>query len=178
MTRVWCTGDKKMLNRTTDSSLPYTTTLRAPSAANIRTAGGALRVLTPTTAGIKLCVLLPTLFSNSIKAKAQGTCSWQGAPPFFRHPPSAVCAKYRNAEAFRYQGERSVCSPPSNRPDKRPMRRIPARLNTFSPAITSGLHQSRRRHDPFLTIGVSCDMRRGRPETRFVGLERQKRAAL
>ena len=40
---------------------------RAPSAANIRTAGtSALRVLTPTTAGIKLCVLLPTLFSNSI----------------------------------------------------------------------------------------------------------------
>jgi hypothetical protein len=61
-------GDKKMLNRTTDSSPQYTTTLRASSAANMRTAGTSMpcSVVTPTTAGIKLCVLLPTLFSNSI----------------------------------------------------------------------------------------------------------------
>ena len=41
-----------------------------------------------------------TFISNSIQAKAQGTCSWQGAPPFFRHPPSAVCAEDRNAKTM------------------------------------------------------------------------------
>ena len=79
-------GQEDVEPYTTDSSPPYTTTLRAPSAAIIRTAGTFMPCvfLTPTTASLKLCVPF-TFTSNSIQAKAQGTCSWQGAPPFFRH---------------------------------------------------------------------------------------------
>lgn len=103
MTRVCCTGDKKMLNRITDSSPLYTTTLRASSAANIRIAGASMPcvfLLQPLRVSNSACF---TLLSNNIKAKVQGTCSWQGAPPFFRHPPSAVDAKDRNTEALSYQ---------------------------------------------------------------------------
>ena len=52
------------------------------------------------------------------------------------------------------------------------MRRVPALLDTSSPAATSGYHRSRLRHDPFPTIGVSYYRRLGRQETRSVGLER------
>ena len=57
-------GQEDVEPYTTDSSPPYTTTLRAPSAAIIRTAGTFMPCvfLTPTTASLKLCV--PSLSSR------------------------------------------------------------------------------------------------------------------
>ena len=78
---------------------------------------------------------------------------------------SSLCRSSRPAYAGAYRR-------PSNRPDERPMRRVPALLDTSSPAATSGYHRSRLRHDPFPTIGVSYYRRLGRQETRSVGLER------
>jgi hypothetical protein len=73
---------------------------------------------------------------------------------------SSLCRSSRPAYAGAYRR-------PSNRPDERPMRRVPALLDTSSPAATSGYHRSRLRHDPFLTIGsrttgASDDKKRAR----------------